>query len=1005
MRLTARAPPVLPTIHLARLTSVRPAIYSARVGFGGQLHLEASSGFQAPPSPCHSGRTTLRLRTLGGLWIDGLDAGADGGPRPRRLALLAILAAAGAQGASRERVLGVLWPESEPEKGRHALSQTLYALRRDLGADVVVATHDLRIDVQQLSIDVEEFRTAIAARDFKLAASLYAGPFLDGFYLADAPEFERWIDAERATLARDGIRAIEASAREASSEGRSEESAAEWRRLGRLDPLNSRFAASYMEALVAIGDRPGAVAHGSAHTELLRRELDADPDATFQRLVARLRDQHRAPPLAFEPAAPRTPSVAAADARQVPNEQRVSQLVPRFTPHVAVLVAVAALGFAAWRAFPTLDTRPGPVLAVGQIRDLVAPDSAQLGGVLSEMLATSLGRLTDLQVIANSRILELTPRSADTARTARTDAARRAGATEILEGELIPLPDRQLRLAIRRVDINRGLVRRGYQLTSSDRVALFDSVTVLIAGDLRVAVPTGSLAEVSTRSPIAYRLYEDGLRAFFQFDSRAAYRLFRASIKEDSTFAMATYYAWRSAIAFDGAGQDSLADRAVALASRASPRDRLQIMTHVGAARSDVRAEAAAESLAVLFPNDPEALLRAATVIRSLPRAISLLDKSIALDSAAAGPMSVCRLCDALNQLAERFLWADSLAGVEQTLNRWKTLRPLDHAPQVFLAHFLVGIGRRAEAEVAFKRAIELGAQAGDPYERQLLWSLRSDDVVAADKVCSTALATADRTDFSRFRWYCTIALRMQGRFREALALIHEGRAPGSGVRHRGLPPDRVHAAILDMEMGRPLSAANQFEALGRTYGASHPPGVRARGTAWNLTLAATAATEGNDTLRARALVDSIESSGSRSLYGRDPLLHLFVRGLLKARAQQHDAAVRDLRAAVYSPSYGYTRVSYELGRSLLALHRPAEAIVVLRAPLHGGIDGAGLYLTRAEVHELLAQAFDANRQADSAAAHYAIVERAWRGADPILATRYAAAKERLARGGKLAAR
>ena len=32
------------------------------------------------------------------------------------------------------------------------------------------------------------------------AAALYDGPFLDGFYLTGAPEFERWVEAERATL-------------------------------------------------------------------------------------------------------------------------------------------------------------------------------------------------------------------------------------------------------------------------------------------------------------------------------------------------------------------------------------------------------------------------------------------------------------------------------------------------------------------------------------------------------------------------------------------------------------------------------------------------------------------------------------------------------------------------------------------------------------------------------------------------------------------------------------
>jgi hypothetical protein len=52
------------------------------------------------------------------------------------------------------------------------------------------------------------------------------------------------------------------------------------------------------------------------------------------------------------------------------------------------------------------------------------------------MLATSLGAIEGLQVVANSRLVELMPRGPDPAPSAVTDAARRAGATEIVEGEL-----------------------------------------------------------------------------------------------------------------------------------------------------------------------------------------------------------------------------------------------------------------------------------------------------------------------------------------------------------------------------------------------------------------------------------------------------------------------------------------------------------------------------------------------------------------------------------------
>jgi hypothetical protein len=229
---------------------------------------------------------------------------------------------------------------------------------------------------------------------------------------------------------------------------------------------------------------------------------------------------------------------------------------------------------------------------------------------------------------------------------------------------------------------------------------------------------------------------------------------------------------------------------------------------------------------------------------------------------------------------------------------------------------------------------------------------------------------------------------------------------PRSKIVRRGLPHDQYLNAIIDMEAGNPLVAADEFAAISRPGDDARekndtvnvPDGYRARYATWTLTLSATAAVAGGDTLRARRLVDSIESVGQRSLFGRDPLLHHFVRGLLHSRAHQDEAALKEFRAAIHSPTFGYTRINYELGESALALKRPREAIPIVQGALRGGIEGAGFYITRTELHEMLARLFDANQQRDSAAAHYAVVERAWRSADPFLKARYEAARQRLAR-------
>jgi hypothetical protein len=69
----------------------------------------------------------------------------------------------------------------------------------------------------------------------------------------------------------------------------------------------------------------------------------------------------------------------------------------------------------------------------------------------------------------------------------------------------------------------------------------------------------------------------------------------------------------------------------------------------------------------------------------------------------------------------------------------------------------------------------------------------------------------------------------------------------------------------------------------------------------------------------------------------------------------------------------------------------------VLQPALRGTLEASNLYLNRTEIHELLAQAWDAAGVHDSAAAHYAWVAKAWSAADPPLAPRVQAARTRLA--------
>ena len=142
----------------------------------------------------------IRLRTLGG--VDLLDS--EGHElrallaQPKRLALLAYLALATPRGFHRrDTLLALLWPEHDTEHARKSLIQSIHILRRHLGQDVIVSRNgdSLGLDWRDVWCDAVSFEDAIEAGRFAEAIELYRGDLLEGFHIANAPDFERWVDA------------------------------------------------------------------------------------------------------------------------------------------------------------------------------------------------------------------------------------------------------------------------------------------------------------------------------------------------------------------------------------------------------------------------------------------------------------------------------------------------------------------------------------------------------------------------------------------------------------------------------------------------------------------------------------------------------------------------------------------------------------------------------------------------------------------------------------------
>ena len=231
------------------------------------------------------------LRLLGSIALEGPDGPvSDRATQRRHLALLALLAAAGRDGCSREKVSACLWPESPSESAGHSLADTIYRLRKELGEDAIEGrSTTLRLNPAVVRADVVDFVRAVEEGDLAGAVALYRGAFLDGFHLKDSSEFEHWRDAEAQRLERRLQTALETLAERAAVQGDPAQAVGWLERLLALDPFNSRTVLRLMEAQAAAGDPANAVKLATQHGELLADELGVELPAELRSFQEQLR--------------------------------------------------------------------------------------------------------------------------------------------------------------------------------------------------------------------------------------------------------------------------------------------------------------------------------------------------------------------------------------------------------------------------------------------------------------------------------------------------------------------------------------------------------------------------------------------------------------------------------------------------------------------------------------------------------------------------------------------
>lgn len=604
---------------------------------------------------------------------------------------------------SRERLVSLLWPDNPAESGRHSLDQLLSILRRQFGDSVFLGIDPLRLNSAAVGSDIASFEAALVRGDLATAVNAYSGPFLDGFYLSDAGEFEHWTEGERTRLAGLYRTALERLAAAESERGNPAVAVGWWRRLVLADPLASPGAIGLMRALVATGDRPGAMQHARVYEALVREQLEMPPDPSITSFIEELRRtptaQVRAKSSAAPPVAPLEPApvleapIAPGAVVAAPSALRK----PRWARPWRLALAVAVLGLAGVLLWNSARQRQSARASQPVIRSVAVIPFVNIGGVhddeylsdgLTEELISALQRVPGLQVAPRSSSFYYKGKGL----TSR-EVGRQLGVGLTVEGSL-QREGPHARVSVALADVTGGfqLWSEVYDLERFGALSLREKVAGSVAETLVVrfggSPPRGVVTRATTVDPEAYDLYLRG-RYFWNRRTGAdlvqAVAYFDRAIAKDSAFALA--WAGRAdAWSLLGNWGDFVPTRAFPLAKRSALR-----ALALDSTRAEVHVSLGI--IAMFYEWD-------------WPEAERQYRRALALDSSSANAHLFYG-----NYLTARGRREAALREVE----RAQKLEPLSVIIGTRVGSTLVNFGQVAEAIAPLRRAIELDSSSPNP--------------------------------------------------------------------------------------------------------------------------------------------------------------------------------------------------------------------------------------------------------------------------------------------------
>ena len=254
----------------------------------------------------------LYLTFLGGFRVTLDGDPVTGFPTDKVRALLVYLALEGERAHGRSSLAGLFWPDVPERQARANLRIALYRLRKTLDRVAAgtseqilsITRHDVQFHAPAATCDALVFQARMEAvtthqhqslagcrsclASVEEASSLYKGELLRGLNLPDAPGFEEWLLLRREYFHHLALRALARWADILESRGEVGQAYGTANRLLALDPYREDAQRRVMRLLARQGLPDQALGRFESLRQLLREELDVEPDAETTELARQI---------------------------------------------------------------------------------------------------------------------------------------------------------------------------------------------------------------------------------------------------------------------------------------------------------------------------------------------------------------------------------------------------------------------------------------------------------------------------------------------------------------------------------------------------------------------------------------------------------------------------------------------------------------------------------------------------------------------------------------------